>query len=330
MFTRRQLLAQSALAAAGLALSRGPSLAEPVPLEQLVLAAPPSPPSLILARVASQKALKAHAKTVRFEQWKSPDQLRAGVLSGNYHVAATPVNVAANLYNKGVPIRLFDVTVWGVLSIVTTDTGITSIADLKGREIAVPFRGDVPDIVLRVLLHKAGLNPGADVKITYVGTPIEGMQLLVARSVATALLPEPATTAALIRGKGIGLALRKAVDVQDAWGKAMGGPSRFPQAGTLIQAKLADERPQLVKTLGIAGREAVAWIKDNGPSAARVGAEQFRLDAEIILQSLKATQLEWRSAGAAKAEIERFFGILAEFEPAAIGGKLPDERLYLG
>ena len=90
-----------------------------------------------------------HAKTVRFEQWKSPDQLRAGALSGSYHVAATPVNVAANLYNKGAPIRLLDVTVWGVLSIVTTDAGITSIADLKGREIAVPFRGDVPDIVLR-------------------------------------------------------------------------------------------------------------------------------------------------------------------------------------
>ncbi|MDO8875652.1 MAG: ABC transporter substrate-binding protein [Pseudolabrys sp.] len=329
MFTRRRLLAQSALTAAGLALPRGPAVAELALLDQLVLSGPPSPPSIILARVASQEALKMHAKTIRFEQWKSPDQLRAGVLSGSYHVAATPVNVAANLYNKGAPIRLLDVTVWGVLSIVTTDSGITSIADLKGREIAVPFRGDVPDIVLRVLLRKAGLTPGSDLKITYVGSPIEGMQLLVARSVSTALLPEPATTAALIRGKGIGLVLRKAIDVQDAWGKTMGGPSRFPQAGTLIQAKLADEHPELVRTLGAAAREAIAWIKDNGPSAARVGAEQFRLDAEIILQSLKATQLEWKSASAAKAEIERFFGILADFEPAAIGGKLPDERLYL-
>ena len=330
MFTRRQLLAQSARPAAGLARPHGPALAEPAPPHRLAMAWPPAPPSLILTRVAAHEALRAHAKTIRFEQWKSPDQLRAGVLSGTYQVAATPVNVAANLYNKGAAIRLLDVTVWGILSIVTTEDGIASIVDLKGREIAVPFRGDVPDIVLRVLLRKAGLNPGSDVKITYVGTPIEGMQLLVARSVSTALLPEPATTAALIRGKGIGLALRKAVDVQDAWGKAMGGPSRFPQAGTLIQAKLADERPQLVKALGAAGHEAVAWIKNNGPGAARAGAEQFRLDAEIILQSLKATQLEWRSAGAAKAEIERFFGILAEFEPAAIGGKLPDERLYLG
>lgn len=330
MLTRRHVLATSAAALAAGLVPRGSTQAAPPPLDQLVMTGPPAPPTLYLAHLARQETLAAHARAVRFEQWKSPDQLRAGILSGAYQVAATPVNVAANLYRKGVAIRLLDVTVWGILSVLTTEDGIASIADLKGREIAVPFRGDVPDIVLRALLRKAGLVPGRDVTVTYVGTPIEGMQLLVARRVGTVLLPEPAATAALVRGGAVGLPVRKAIDVQQAWGRAMGGPARFPQAGTIVQAKLADERPELVRALAGGIKGAVDWIAANPGSAARLGADEFKLDAAIVQRSLAATRMEAVSAKAARPALERFFAVLAESDPATIGGGLPDAKFYLG
>lgn len=326
MLSRRTLMS-TGLSALAAGLAR-PAWA--APLDTLVLAGPPAPPSLYLAHMARQEALQPFAKTVRFESWKSPDQLRAGVLSGNYQVAATPVNVAAMLHRKGVPVRLLDVTVWGILSILSTDPGIGSIADLKGRELAVPFRGDMPDLVLTVLLHRAGLVPGRDVRITYVGTPFEGVQLFIARRVASVLLPEPASTAALMRGRALGLAPRRAIDLQEAWAKLVGGSGRIPQAGTLVQAKLAAERPELVAALRQGAQAAIAWIGASRADAARLGAELFGLDAEIVLQSLKSTPLAWRSAHEARGEIERFYSTLAEIDPAVIGGGLPDGTFYLG
>lgn len=328
MLTRRHLLQASA---ATLAASLAPrDAARAAPLDQLVLTGPPAPPTLYLARLAQQDTLAAHARSVRFEQWKSPDQLRAGIVSGTYHVAATPVNVAANLYRKGVGVRLLDVTVWGILSVITTEDGIASLADLKGREIAVPFRGDMPDIVLGVLLRKLGLTPGKDVTVTYVGSPFEGMQLLMARRVGTVLLPEPASTAAMMRGAAGGLPVRRAIDVQESWAKLMGGPARFPQAGTIVQAKLVEERPELVKAVAGGIKTAVEWIVANPGSAARLGAEEFKLDAEIVQRSLAATKMEAVPAAAARPAIERFFSVLAEVDPATIGGGLPDAKFYLG
>lgn len=330
MLTRRQLLAASAAAAAATYAPGARAQSGSPVLDQLVLTGPPAPPTLYLAHLAQQQTLSAYARSVRFEQWKSPDQLRAGIISGSYHVAATPVNVAANLYRKGVPVRLLDVTVWGILSVLTTDDAITSLADLKGREIGVPFRGDMPDIVLGVLLRKLGLVPGKDVKITYVGSSFEGMQLLIARRINTALLPEPASTAALTRAAGAGLQIRRAVDVQEAWAQIMGGPPRFPQAGTIVQAKLADNHPALVKALGSGIKSAVEWLGANAASAAKLGAEEFKLDPEIVARSLTATKMEAVSAQTARPEIEKFFGILAEVDAAVIGGGLPDANFYLG
>lgn len=330
MLSRRRLMSAglSGLFAAVAAPARARAAAPP--LDNLVLAGPPAPPSLYLAHLARQPTLAPFARSVRFVPWKSPDQLRAGVIAGDYHVAATPVNVAATLYRKGVPIRLLDVTVWGILSILSTEEGIRSVSDLKGRELAVPFRGDMPDLVLQALLRKAGLKPGIDVKLSYVGSPFEGIQLFVARRVASVLLPEPASTAALLRGRSVGLAARRAVDLQQAWAAAFGGSGRIPQAGTLVQAKLAAERPDLLAAITAGEREAIAWITANRPSASRLGAELFGLDSEIILQSLRTTPLAWRSAREARAEIDRFYAILAEIDPALIGGGLPDERFYLG
>ncbi|MCC6948420.1 MAG: ABC transporter substrate-binding protein [Bradyrhizobiaceae bacterium] len=326
MLSRRSLLS-TGLTFLGTSLV-APALARAAaaPLDTLTLAGPPAPPSLYLAHLARQERLAPFAKSVRFEQWKSPDQLRAGVISGEYHVAATPVNVAATLYRKGVPVRLLDVTVWGILSILSTDPEIKSIADLKGRELAVPFRGDMPDIVLQVLLLKAG----TDVKLTYVGTPFEGLQLFMARRVASILLPEPVSTAAQMRGKSIGLEVRRAINVQEAWAASFGGSGQIPQAGTLVQAKLAAERPELIAAVKAGEQAAIEWIASNGPSAARLGAELFQLDAEIVQRSLQTTPLKWRSAREARAEIERFYATLAEIDAALIGGGLPDEQFYLG
>nr|WP_297314092.1 hypothetical protein [Thauera sp.] len=108
-----------------------------------------------------------------------------------------PTNVAANLYNRGAKLQLINVSTWGVLWLVSRDPALKSLADLRGKELAMPFRGDMPDIVLQLLAEQQGMDVRKDLQLRYVASPVDAMQLLVMRRVDHALLAEPAASMAL-------------------------------------------------------------------------------------------------------------------------------------
>ncbi|MFA6757213.1 MAG: ABC transporter substrate-binding protein, partial [Sulfurospirillaceae bacterium] len=125
--------------------------------------------------------LKNINKKIEFRLWQNPDELRAMILKKEIDFVALPTNVAANLYNKNQPIKLTSVPVWGILEIVSSDEAISSLEDLKNEEIIVPFRADMPDIILQVLIKKLGYDFKTDYKLRYVPTPPDAMQLLLLR-----------------------------------------------------------------------------------------------------------------------------------------------------
>src|SRR5690606_13141786 len=114
---------------------------------RLVLAGPYSAVSNPLVHMVDSGALADLAEQVEFVSWRDPDQLRLMALDGQADVLAMPVNVAANLYNRGASLRLLNVSTWGLLWMVSREPGLTRIEDFKGREVAMPFRGDMPDVL---------------------------------------------------------------------------------------------------------------------------------------------------------------------------------------
>jgi NitT/TauT family transport system substrate-binding protein len=137
------------------------------PLEKLIIAGPVATVSHPIFKMIQSGALKDVAKKVEFRLWQNPDELRAILLKKEAHFVAIPTNVAANLYNKKVDLRLINVPVWGILEIVTRDKNIKTIQDLKGKEIIIPFRADMPDIMLQAIIKKAGLDSKKDFKLSY-------------------------------------------------------------------------------------------------------------------------------------------------------------------
>ena len=100
--------------------------------------------------------------TTEFTVAGAPDQLTAGVISGEFQIAALPSNLAAVLFNKTEgQVVLGSVNTLGVLYIVADESaGVTSIADLKGKTILGSGQGSTPEYVLNYLLEKNGLTPG--------------------------------------------------------------------------------------------------------------------------------------------------------------------------
>jgi NitT/TauT family transport system substrate-binding protein len=328
MFDRRRFLTTLSLAALTAARA-GRLAAAPAPLPELVLHGPPAGPSIVAAQAVESGALRTIAERVSFRVWRTPDEIRAGFASGKTAASIVPTYVAANLYNRGAGVRLVNTMTDGVLYICSTDPALDSLAQLKGRKLAVPFRNDMPDHILGTAARAVGLEPGRDFAIEYAATPPEAMQLLLAGRVEAALLQEPGATAAIMQGTRAGKRIERVIDLQKAWAAATGGPSTVPQAGLAVSAVFAqDAGAERIAALNAALVEAAAWVRANPASAGKVGAAYLELPAPVIERSIPYSNLNVRTASAARPALAALFKTLAERDPGILGGKLPDDGFF--
>lgn len=314
-----------------LLLASGPALAEKLP--RLVLAGPSSSVSNPLIHMVESGALDDLAEKVEFVSWRDPDQLRLMALNDQADVLAMPVNVAANLYNRGAKLRLLNVSTWGLLWLVSRDPGLTTMGDLRGKEITMPFRGDMPDILFGLLAEREGLDVRKDLRLRYVATPIDAMQLLLTRRTDHALLAEPAISMALRKANSGALSLvapelHRSLDLQQEWGRLLQREARIPQAGIALMASIKDN-PAVAERIAAAYAESLQWCAEHAQACGQQVARHLKmLDAEAISDSLAVAQMEAVPAAQAREEVEFFFEQLLQKNPALIGGKLPAADFY--
>lgn len=323
--SRRSTLTLLGGAAAGLTL---PSVGAAAPMAKLAIYGPPAGPSITLAHAVATGMMSDIATDVSFTAWRSPDELRAGLTSGDIQLSVVPIQAAANLYNRGFPIHLANAMTNGLLYIIAEDAAITTIPDLAGRHIAVPFRGDTPEIIFGQLLDHYGLGEG-DLQITYAGTPTEAMQLMLAGRVDAALTTEPSTTAAVLRGRQAGKTIFRAISIQDAWGEMTGAAPVLPQAGLAITQVFLDANGEMVPDLLSILTQATADVLANPEGAAANATEALGLPAPLLAASIPNSNLVARPATEARTDIERMLAAMAGPDLARIGGAMPDDAFYL-
>lgn len=320
MLDRRTLL--TSLSAALVARPYSSHAAEP-----LTLWGPPAAPSIILAHAVAGELLKPLSSDVSLRIWRTPDEMRAGISSGNMAAVIVPTYVAANLHNRGLGIKLLNVMTDGLLYVVASPGTASEIAGLRGKRVAVPFRNDMPDIILRRLLAAARLGV-ADLTIDYSGTQPEAVQMLLSGRVDAALLSEPAATAAIIRAAAAGKSLERIIDCQKAW-------SRVSSAGGIPQAGLA-VTDKLIARIGIPGIGALQHalvsatrsVLANPAAASASAASAFDLPVTVLERSIPFSNLVARPATSARAQLTAFFALLVEDDPRMIGGRQPDDAFY--
>ena len=304
---------------------------------KLVLSGPFAAVSFPLIHMVESGALKDVAETVEFRSWKDPDQLRVLALDAKSDVdfVAMPTNVAANLYNRGVRLQLINVSTWGVLWMVSREANLKTLADFKGKEILMPFRADMPDIVFQVLAEKQGLDVKRDFTLRYVGSPLDAMQMLITRRADHALLAEPAVSVALRKTKSFPVSviapeLYRSANLLEEWGRVTQRPARIPQAGMVALGRaLAD--PALVEKFQKAYAASLAWCEKHPEECGKLVAKRVdMLTPEGVADSVRVDNAVFVTAREAKPELEFFFGLLHARQPALVGGKLPDAAFYFG
>ncbi len=325
--TRRAAL--GGLLGAGLA-APGLMRVSAAPAEPLTLWGIPATPSAVFARAVSSDALLKVAPGTQFDIWKSTDQMRAGIATGDFKLFATSTYAAANFYNRGAGTVMVNIVTWGVLYIMSRDESITRIEDLAGRKVLLSNKNEAPDLLFRLVLTWSGLDPDKDVELEYVGSPGEAVPLYLAGRGDVAVMHEPAATAALVRAEAAGLPLFRALDVTEIYGAHTGRGPRIPQVGLAVNPEFLAEYPEIVSAAHEACVEAGVWSLANPEAAGLLASAQLPLPPELIAQSLPFVHLDVTSAQEARTDIETYFGHLMSLDPGIVGGKLPDAGFYWG
>jgi len=298
-------------------------------MDSLNLLGPIAPVTFPFLHLTEGDALRHITRQSRVHIAHTVDQLRAQAIAGDIHFAAMPTNVAASLYNRGVNLKLINVSVWGIFYIVgEAGSPVKALEDLRGQELLIPFRGDMPDLVFRFLASKKGLDIKKDMQIRYVPSPMEAAHLLAAGRARYALLHEPAATTALLRARQEGRTLERLITLREVWGEVTGGPSRIPQAGIVALPRIVGHEA-LISAFNEAYSQAVSWALANPDEMGRLAEKRIEgLRAPAAASAIRFSELRAVPAIEGRKELEFFFGQLSKLSPDIIGGKLPDEGFY--
>ena len=212
---------------------------------------------------------RSRVEPVKFSSWPElAEALKAGQIEAAF--ALTPI--ALTLKQKGVPLKL-------VLlghrngSVLTAAPDVASVADLRGKAIAIPSRFSTHNLLLHRLLAKEGLDADRDVQIVEMPPP-EMVQALATKRIAAFIVAEPFGAQAELKGVGKVLALSK-----DVW------PDHICCA-LVVREDVAARHPEAVQELVNALVSAGGFIESHPQEAAEASRPYLGQDPSVIRHAL--------------------------------------------
>ena len=120
--------------------------------------------------------------------------------AGQIDIGQLGLAVIVTAAGRGLPAKIVVNTgVAGEGVVVRSDSGITKMADLRGKTIAIPAKGNMQDFIVRRGLEEAGLDPTKDVKFIEIAGP-DQKQALNSKLVDAIVLWEPLVSDAVLGG----------------------------------------------------------------------------------------------------------------------------------
>ena len=240
------------------------------------------------------------------ENWSSIDAMKTLLMQKQTDLAATPSYAAANLFNKGVPLRLVAMQVWGMLYIIGPEgTSEQGLEALRGKTVAVPMPNNMPDLVFRYLLGQKGWDTSKDLTIQSYTDGQEALSNLLAGNAEFAVLPEHPASVSLTKAKQQGKILERTADLQQIWAEV---------------------------TVGAVLNEVEACIAaTNAKSEETINAisQKTEVPAPIVTEVIPRLQLNLVPAARAKDQLVDFYTRLSTISPDIVGGKMPADDFYL-
>ena len=252
----------------------------------------------------------------------SPDDVRAGLLSGELDVAAVPVNMAAALYNKtGGEILTLAANTLGVLYIVEKGDTVQSMADLAGKKILAAGQGSTPEYVINYLLEKNGLTDSVEVE--YVSEHAEAVTQMAAGGADLILVPEPFVTTALSKVEGA----RVALDLTQEWAKV--SDADMVMGCLVVNKAFAEADPQALRHFMTQYAVSADYCTSH-PAEAAVFIEEFGImgSAALAEKAIPNCNIVCVTGQEMVDMVTGMLAVLFDADPKSVGGSLPGEEMF--
>ncbi len=257
------------------------------------------------------------------------DEITGKIVNGDVDIAAVPCNLASVLYNKTKGgVKIAAVNTLGVLYMLETNGGETvqSVADLAGKTIVTTGKGTTPEYILNYILQANGLNPETDVTIEYKAEAAEVAALVQQGQADVVMLPQPMVTTVMAKTEGV----RVALDMTEEWAKAQGEDGKQLVTGTVIvRSDVLENNKEAVDTFLKEYEASINYLNENVTEGAELVAKyEIIPSAAIAEKAIPACNMVFMSGEAMQQSVAAYLSVLAEANPASVGGAVPDDAFY--
>lgn len=262
-----------------------------------------------------------------FTMASAADEITAMVAGGTVDIALLPANVASVLYNKTEGgVEVIDINTLGVLYLVSGETEIASIVDLKGKTVYLTGKGATPEYALRYLLQASDLTD-ADVTLEFKSEASEVAAVLAEDPTAIGLLPQPFVTSAIAQNDKLSIKL----NLTEEWDKVQedGSGSRLVTGVTIVRTDFLAEHEDLVQSFLEEHAISTAYTEEDPEGAAQlIEAQGIVAKAAIAQKALPYCSITCIIGDEMKEALSGYLTALYEQNPASVGGALPDDAFY--
>lgn len=284
------------------------------------------PTSIGLMKLMKDAEEKTAANDYTFTMETAADALLGMIIQGELDIALVPANVASVLYHKtDGAITVIDINTLGVLYMVSADTSLTEIGDLKGKTIYLTGKGTTPDYALHYILGQNGISE-TDVTLEYKSEAAEVAAVLANEPESIGLLPQPFVTAACAQNES----LQVIFDLTKEWRAVQGEEgSELVTGVTIVRNEFLQENKEAVERFLEEHKVSAEFANDHVEETAELVAEKGIIEkAQVAAKAIPNCNITYMDGEEMKAALSGYLSVLMEQNPESIGGGLPEEDFY--
>lgn len=282
------------------------------------------PTGVGMAKLVEDAQNKKTANNYTFTIATAADEISGKIISGEINIASVPTNLAAKLHQKtNGKITMLAVNTLGVLSFLSSDESVKTMADLKGKIIYSAGEGSNPEYILKYILKQNNIDPEKDVTIKFVSTGEQLSAAMISGQATVAMVPEPAATTVLTKKTTV----KRIFTVNDEWEKV--SDSKLMMGCVVALDSYIENNKAAVDKFLEEYKASIAFANSNLDDTAKY-CESYGIvpSAAIAKAAIPTCNVKYVDKDDMKNSIKGYFEVLLSFDAKSIGGKLPDDKFY--
>jgi len=260
----------------------------------------------------------------KFTVEKEAEPITKGLINGSIDIAALPTNAAAALYNKtNGAVKIATVNTLGVLYLVVNGekVEISNISELDGKTVYCPAQN--PAFIFEAICRENNINVTID---TSYAEPAFLREAIATGKVDIAVLPEPMVTIAQNANDKLTVAL----DLTNEWEKVY-GEGTLMQGCIVVRTEWADAHPkELEQFLSDYEKSIQFTVSDPKGASECIASTRIFAQAAVAEKAIPKCNIVYVDGDKMANALDVFFAKLYDVNPKAVGGKIPDSKIYLG